>query len=176
MDKPKQNSHMHASPRSNHREHAPCPSPNTHSHTCMHRLAANDCEHTPHSCIYMHTYMHCLAAVTASIRLIHAHLNTRIHALLRFNTCLIYALTYMLMHASSGRAYALFMHSHAYIHLSPCRSRSMNISSVDAHTYANTCIDAHTYHVHASSRHNVSSRAMFLRTNEGNKNRKQVDY
>jgi hypothetical protein len=32
--------HTHASPRSNHREHAPCTSQNTHSHTCMHRLAA----------------------------------------------------------------------------------------------------------------------------------------
>jgi hypothetical protein len=27
--------HAHASPRSNHSEHAPCTSPNTHSHTCL---------------------------------------------------------------------------------------------------------------------------------------------
>jgi hypothetical protein len=52
--------HMHALPRSNHREHAPSTSPNTHSHTRMHRLAAITVSmrlqqaqtHTPtHECI-----------------------------------------------------------------------------------------------------------------------------
>ncbi len=68
---------MHASPRSNHREHAPCTRPNTHSHTRMHRLAAISVRmrlvHTsPHS----HTCMHRLAPISMTMRLVQAQTHT----------------------------------------------------------------------------------------------------
>jgi hypothetical protein len=55
------------------------------------------------------------------------------------------------------KAYALFMHSHAYIHVSSCRSSSASISLVHASAYKHTSIHAlmHTpTHLHASSRSN----------------------
>ncbi len=53
-------------------------------------------KNTPHSWAHIHTYMHHLAAITASIHLIHAHTNMSIHSLL----CVICAHTNMLIYAS----------------------------------------------------------------------------
>jgi len=50
--------HMHALLRSNHHDHTICTSPDTHSNTCM----------------------HCLTAITVSIRLVQAQTHTLTHA------------------------------------------------------------------------------------------------
>jgi hypothetical protein len=90
--------HIRASPCSNHSEHAPCTSPDTHSHTCKHRLAAITVSmrlvqaqtHTPtHACIASqqsqgacalyepkHTLRHmrfvCVTKMNRNVRLFHA--------------------------------------------------------------------------------------------------------
>ncbi len=70
--------HMHASPRSNHSEHAPCTSPNTHSHTRMHRLAVI------HMFMHAHIHMHASACKSKSE---HTVCFTHIHASPRTNDC-----------------------------------------------------------------------------------------
>jgi hypothetical protein len=69
--------HTHASPRSNSREYAPCTIQNTHSHTCIHGLAAIIVtmrlvrKNTQTS-----TRMHSLRVITRSIRPAQAQPNT----------------------------------------------------------------------------------------------------
>jgi len=73
--------HMHASPRSNHREHTPCPRSDTHSHTCMHRLAAITVSMClVHKNTQTSTRMHSLAAITVTMRLVQALSHTPTYA------------------------------------------------------------------------------------------------
>jgi hypothetical protein len=83
--------------------HKPCTSPNTHSNTCMHRLATTTYGYAPYSCTNKHTHasprsnhrehapysspnthahtpMHRLAAITVSMRLVEAKTRSPSHA------------------------------------------------------------------------------------------------
>ena len=116
--------------------------------------------------------MHRLAAITASIHVIHAHKNTRACITLCQHMRCSCAHTY----AHTCRAYALFMHSHAYIHVSPCRSSSVSITSVHAYdyirTYMHLCTHVHTY-IHHRAAMTVSIR--LVRAHKRRKQKQQAN-
>ena len=63
--------YAHCVPCTKESEHAPFITPNTHSHTRMHRLTAITVTiRLDHALIHIHTYMHCLTAITVTIRLV----------------------------------------------------------------------------------------------------------
>ncbi len=113
--------HTHASPRSNDRDHAPCTSPNTNSHTCMHRLAAiavSMCNTHSHTC------MHRLAAITLSIP---SFTHTHMHASPRSNHP-----EHTLIHTHT--------HTHRHTHASPRSNHSEHAPCASPNTHS---------HIHA---------------------------
>jgi len=68
------NKHTHASPRSTHNEHTPCFHKHTQkAHTC---IASQQSQHCTIPITHSHTCMHRLAAITVSKRLVQAQTHT----------------------------------------------------------------------------------------------------
>ncbi len=144
--------HMHALPHSNHSVHAPCTSPETHSHTCMNRLTAITVTqaqtHTPtHACIASQQHMSC-AAIAVSIRLIyiakmkwayalfmHASSDTYTHCLAKWSQYMPYSCT----------------HTRTFMHHLAVMTASISLDHAHTHTYMHCLIAMTSEHVQISS-------------------------